>query len=145
MDRPGVIFGIISIVVGLGVGYLMISFPENTNPNYPQWVASLAPLAFVLGGILACAHAFGAFRLVGLAFAGLGLCLLVLVNWGAFFSDTIRCRESVSFLGVELLRRYPDEAACQATLRLLMMFVDTIVLVVAGLAAWHQWTRRRAK
>jgi hypothetical protein len=144
MDRPGLIFGIIAILVGLGVGYLMLAFPENTNPNYPAWVALLAPLVFVLGGILACAHALGAIRVVGFAFAALALCLLALVNWGAFFSDSVRCRQSVSFLGVELFARYPSEADCQAGLRLIMMYVDAIVLVVLALAAWHKRKSSRA-
>ena len=46
MDRAGIPFGILTILVGLGIGYLMLAFPEGLSSDYPIWIALLAPLVF---------------------------------------------------------------------------------------------------
>ena len=120
MNRAGIAIGVVAVILGLAFGSLMIVSPEGINPAYPIWVALLAPLAFVFGGLLVCAHALGGPAFVAITFRGFALCLLVLVNWGALFSTHIQCREAVSFLGLPILERYPSELECRAGLRVIM-------------------------
>ena len=139
MDRAGIPFGVFAVLVGLGIGYLMLAFPEGVSPNYPIWVALLAPLAFVFGGLLMLAHATGHPSASAFAVAALALCLLVIVNWAAFFTDHIQCRVIISFLGVAILQRYPSEAECRDSLRIVMACLDTLVLVPVLVFAWRKF------
>jgi hypothetical protein len=50
-DPAPFFFGIVSIAVGIGVGFLMYAFPEGLNRNWPIWMAMLAPASFVLAGL----------------------------------------------------------------------------------------------
>jgi hypothetical protein len=143
VERSGVAIGILAIVIGLAVGYAMIAFPEGTNPAYPIWIALLAPLAFILGGVLICAHTLGRFSMVAIAFGALAFCLLAIVTWGAFSSSHIQCRETLSFLGLRILERYPNELECRAGLRVIMACLDAGVLVVLAVSAWHRWAGGR--
>ena len=80
MDRAGIPFGIVAILVGLGVGYLMLAFPEGVSSSYPIWIALLAPLAFVCGGLLMLARALGYPSLLAFAVKAFAVCLLLIVN-----------------------------------------------------------------
>jgi hypothetical protein len=141
--RAGIALGIFAILVGLAIGYAMLAYPENLNPAYPRWVALLAPAAFVSGGLLACAHAAGRPGLVAMAFRILALCLLAIVNWGAVFSNHIHCRETVSFLGLALLDRYPSEVDCRDSLRVLVIGIDAAVLLVTAAFVGRKWMSTR--
>ena len=139
MDRAGIPFGVVAILVGLGIGYLMFAFPESINPTYPIWIALLAPLAFAFGGLLIVAHALGYPSFSALATKALALCLLVIVNWAAFFASHIQCRETISFLGVAILERYPSEAECRESLRLVIACMDSLVLVAILVFVWRKF------
>ena len=139
MDRPGIPFGVLAILVGLGIGYLMLAFPEGVSPSYPIWVALLAPFAFVLGGSLIFAHAMGYPSFFALTVKAFALCLLAIVNWAAFFSGHIKCRVVVSFLGVAILQRYPSEVECQESLRIVIGCMDALVLVAVLVFAWRKF------
>ena len=39
MDRAGIPFGVFAVLVGVGLGYFMLAFPEGVGPKYPIWVA----------------------------------------------------------------------------------------------------------
>jgi len=142
MNAAGMAIGIVAIFSGVAIGVLMLAFPGGINPAYPAWIAILAPLAFVLGGVLACAHALGRPTLVAAAFSGFALCLLAIVNWGAFFSSSIQCLETVSFLGMEILQRYPSEVECRAGLRIIMAYLDAVVLIAVAVLVWRRWASR---
>ena len=120
----------------------MLAFPEGINPAYPVWIALLAPLAFVFGGMLVCAHALGRPAFVAVTFTALALCLLVIVNWGAFFSSHIQCRETLSFLGLAILERYPSEVECQTNLRIIMACLDAVVIVLLAVVVWRRVANR---
>jgi hypothetical protein len=117
----------------------MFAFPEGISPTYPIWIALLAPLSFAFGGLLIIAHALGYSRFSALATKALALCLLVIVNWAAFFASHIRCREAISFLGVAILERYPSEAECRESLRLIMACMDSVVLVALLVFVWRRF------
>lgn len=142
MNRVGIAVGVVAILIGLAIGSLMLVSPEGINPAYPIGIALLAPLAFVLGGSVVCAHALDGTTFVATMFKALALCLLVLVNWAAFFTSHIQCRETVSFLGVALLERYPTEVECQTSLRIIMACVDAVVLVLLAAFIWHRVASR---
>jgi hypothetical protein len=138
MDRAGVVLGVLAILVGLALGYLMLAFPGNVNPAYPIWIALLAPLAFVFGGLLFGAHALGYPGVIAIAFKALAFCLLVLIHWGAFFSSGIECRETMSFFGVTVLERYSSEDECRASLRMIIVCSDAAIIVALAVLAWRK-------
>jgi hypothetical protein len=139
MDRAGIPFGVFAIVLGLGLGYLMLAFPEGVSPGYPIWVALLAPLAFLLGGLLLIAHALGVPGFAAFAVKALALCLLAIVNWAAFFTSHVQCRVIVSFLGVAVVERYPNEVECQESLRIVMACMDLPILIVILAFVWRKF------
>lgn len=139
MNRAGIPFGVFAILVGLGVGCLMVAFPEGVSPAYPIWIALLAPLAFVFGGLLILAQALDNPGFSALAVKALALCLLVIVNWAAFFAGHIQCRETLSFLGAAILERYPSEVECRESLRIVMACLDSVVLVALLAFVWRKW------
>jgi hypothetical protein len=139
VNHAGIAIGVVAVLVGLTLGSLMLASPEGINPAYPVWIALLAPLAFVFGGFLICAHALGQSVFVAITFRAVAFCLLVIVNWGAFFSDHIHCREALSFLGVAILARYPSEVDCKSSLRIIMGCIDALVLVLLTVLVWEKW------
>jgi hypothetical protein len=142
VNPAGLAIGIVAIIAGLAIGALMLAFPGGLNPAYPAWIAMLAPLVFVLGGVLVCANALNRPAVVGAAFKALALCLLALVNWGAFFSNSIQCLETVSFFGIEVLQRYPSEADCQAGLRIILAFLDAVIVIAVAVFLWRSRASR---
>ena len=129
------------MLIGVAIGYVMLAFPEGTNPEYPIGIALLAPLAFILGGVLVCAHALGRLSIVAIAFAALALCLLAVVNWAAFFTSHVQCRETLSFLGFAILERTPSALECGASLRVIMASLDAVVLIALAVYGWRRWAR----
>ena len=138
MERPGIAFGVLAILAGAGVGYLMLAFPEGANPAYPIWIALLVPLAFVLGGVLMLAHALGYSSLSTIAVTAFALCLLAIVNWAAFVAGHVQCRVIVSFLGSAILAKYPSESECRESLRVVIACIDLVVLVPVLVFAWRK-------
>jgi len=129
LARAVVPLGIVAVLVGLGSGYLMVQYPEGLNPAWPLWMALVAPVVFVLGGLLIIANGFGHSRYSGIMVAGVVLCLLAIVNWAAFFTSHIQCRQAISFLGAALVERYPSEVECRNSLRTFVTFIDAVVLI----------------
>jgi len=138
VNPAGIAVGVVAILIGLAFGSLMLASPEGLNPAYPIWIALLAPLAFVFGGMLVCAHASGRPGFVAITFSALAFCLLLIVNWGAFFSSHIQCRETLSFLGLPILEWYPSEVECRSSLRVIMACLDAVVLVLVAVLIWRR-------
>jgi len=138
MDRATIPFGIVAVLVGLGSGCLMVGYPEGLNPAWPIWIALVVPIVFTLGGLLIIASGLGYPKLSGTMASVVALCLLVIVNWAAFFTNHIRCREAISFLGAAILERYPSEVECRDSLRIIVACVDTVVLIALVALAWRK-------
>src|SRR5215468_7257053 len=99
MDRAVIPFGIVAVLIGLGSGYAMVEYPEGLNPAWPIWMALVVPLVFVVGGLLIIANGLGYPRFSGVMLTIVALGLLAIVNWAAFFTSHIQCRQAISFLG----------------------------------------------
>lgn len=140
MDRQPVLipFGILFLGVGLGIGYLMFATPEGLNPDWPIWMALLVPAAFMLAGLHIVAQGLGYPRLSGLMVGVIAVCLLAIVNWAAFFTTSVECAQTISFLDFALLRRYPSEAECRASLRVIIAGIDLLVAVPLLAFAWRK-------
>jgi hypothetical protein len=145
VNPGGLALGVVAMLMGLALGSWMLASPEGVNPAYPIWIALLAPLAFVLGGALACAHAVGRPAAVAITFKAFALCLLLIVNWAAFFTSHIHCRETLSLLGVAILERYPSEIECRASLRIVTACLDTAVLVFVAMFVWRKVANRNGE
>ncbi len=141
-SRAGLAIGAVTMLVGLAAGYAMLAFPGNLSPDYPLGVALLVPVAFIACGLLACAHALGRPRGVAIALGALAACLWLVANWGAFFSSHLQCRETFSFLGLVSFALSPSEAECADRLRLVMIYVDAIVLLALAVFAWRRLAGR---
>ena len=135
MNRPLIAFGVVSLLVGIGAGYLMVSHPEGLNLHWPLGMALLAPAVFALGGLHLIAAGLDRPRLASAMLGAIALCLWVIVNWAAFFTRGFQCRASVSFLGAELLEWFPSEADCRNSLRVLIGLLDALVFATLG-AFW---------
>jgi len=145
MDRAIIPFGIVALLVGLGGGYLMLEYPEGLNPAWPIWIALVAPIAFALGGLLLIANGLGYPKFSGIMVTAVTLCLLAIVNWAAFFTSHIQCREAISFLGAAILERYPSEVECRDSLRIVVACVDTALLIPLVALVWHKLAGARGK
>src|SRR5262245_38772372 len=132
MNRAAIPFGIVAVLVGACTGYLMVEFPEGLNPAWPIGMALLVPAVFVLGGLLVIANGLGYPRSSGIMLTAVALCLLAIVNWAAFFTDHIQCRRAISFFGVTVLERYPSEAECRDSLRIVVACIDMAALILLG-------------
>ena len=142
MERGPVFAGLVAVIVGLGCGYLMYAYPAGLNPAWPLWMAMLAPAAFVLGGVHLIATGLDRPRLAHAMVLATAACLLAIANWAAFFSTHVQCSETVSFLGVRILRRYPSNAECQLGLRVIMSCIDALILLPV---VWFAWSRRQSR
>lgn len=140
MNRAQVAFGVFTLIVGVGIGYLMYTNPEGLNPAWPMWMAMLAPAVFVLGGLHVIAAGLDRPRLSSLTLLAVVFCLGVIVHWAAFFTTHIQCLATVSFLGVAISDWQPSETECRNSLRVLVAVLDVLV-VVAGVYAWHRSRR----
>lgn len=138
MNRALVAFGIVALIVGVGSGYLMYTHPEGLNPAWPIWMALLAPAVFALGGLHVIAAGLGQPRLSNAMLGAIVFCLWAIVNWAAFFTTHIQCRATISFLGAEIVERYPSELECRNSLRAIVAAIDALVVIAVGVSAWHR-------
>jgi|SRR5215472_6912896 len=138
MDRAVIPLGIVAVLIGLGSAFAMIEYPEGLNPTWPIWIALLAPIVFVLGGLHIIANGLGYPRFSGIMVTVVALCLLAIVNWAAFFTSHIHCREAISFFGAAILERYPSEDVCRDQLRIIVTCLDTVVLIPLIVFVWRK-------
>lgn len=136
-------FGVFSVLVGLGMSYLMIRFPENLNPDWPLGAALIAASVFTLGGLHMIGSGLGKPRLSSGAILATVFCLVAVVNYAAYFTDHYQCRGSLSFLGLPVMRWYSTEEECRNSLRILMAGFDAFLLFVFGGAYWLKFRASR--
>jgi hypothetical protein len=142
MDRPLIAFGFFVLLIGIGIGYLILAFPEGLNPEYPLAVALIVPLAAALGGMHMMAAGAGRPAIARHTIQAVALCLLAVVNWAAFFTTHVNCSQSLSFLGLTLFTRTPDGTECLGSLRAIMAGIDALILVPAAIWAWQRQRRK---
>jgi hypothetical protein len=142
MERSLVLFGIVAVIVGFEIGYLMYAHPEGLNPAWPLGLAMLAPAAFILSGMHMIAAGLGYPGVANMMLLAVAVCLVAIVNWAAFFTTRIQCSETVSFLGVPVLSRYPSEAECRVGLRIIISCMDALILLPLLWFAWRKWQSR---
>jgi hypothetical protein len=138
MNRAQVAFGVLVVIVGVGIGHLMYTHPEGLNPAWPMGMALIAPALFVLGGLHIIAAGLERPRLSAALLQAILLCFFVLVNWAAFFTSHFQCGVTISFLGSGLFGWNPSEIECRYSLRLLVAGLDAIVAVGIGAAIWYR-------
>lgn len=142
--EPGlVLFGILALVTGFGIGAMMYAHPEGLNPSWPLWMAMVAAAVFVLGGVHMVAAGLGLPGIARATLGGAAVCLLAVANWAAFFTKNVQCVATLSFLGESVLTRYPSEAECRWSLRVLMSGFDALLLLLlVGAFVWRKRQRR---
>jgi len=139
VNRSLVAFGIVTLIVGIGIGYLMYTHPEGLNPAWPIGMALIAPAVFVFGGLHLIATGLDQPRLSNAMLGAIAFCLWAIVNWAAFFTTHIQCLATVSFLGAGIFGWHPSEMECRISLRAIVIALDGLVVVAAGLSAWHRY------
>jgi hypothetical protein len=143
MKSAQVAFGLFTLIVGVGIGYLMYTRPEGLNPEWPVAMALLAPAVFVLGGLLIIAEALSQAGLSIAVIRTLLFCFGAIIHWSAFFTTHIQCRVTVSFLGAAMVGWYPSEMECRDSLRALVAGIDALVVISVGFFAWQRYRARR--
>jgi hypothetical protein len=139
------LFGFVFVVVGLGVGYLMYTQPEGLNPEWPLWLGMMAPAVFAFGGLFLMARALDCPRLSMMMLRILLLGFFGIFNWAAFFTTHMQCTDSVSFLGIELVRTIPSEEACRNGMRLIVGSIDLIIFLGLVAYAKKRWQQSRSE
>ena len=135
IDPPRIIFGVVTLTIGIVTGCLMYAHPEGLNPEWPLWMALVAPVVFAAGGLLLLSGGLGFPRFTAAMLSALVICLMLIANWAAFFTTGFEAVMTISFLGVPLAEKYLSETAGQTSLRLIMAAVDALtVLFLAALA-----------
>jgi hypothetical protein len=124
-----ILFGIVFLIAGLGIGYMMYTYPEGLNPEWPLWLAMFAPAAFAFGGLHMIGAGLGYPRFAIAMIQIILVCFWVVFNWAAFFTHHIQCVDVVSFLGVEILRRYPSEEDCRIGVQIIVGTLDALFLL----------------
>lgn len=142
MKSASIAFGIVALAVGLGTGYLILSYPKGLNPSWPLGMALLAPAAFTLGGLHLIAQGLGYSQFSAVALKAICVCFLCIANWAAFFTARVPCRQTVSFFGVPILARYPSEVECRTELRTIIASVDAAAAIVLIALAWRKVRNR---
>lgn len=140
-----VLFGIVALLVGVGIGYLMYTHPEGLNPEWNIWIAMAIPAMFALAGLHMIASGLNLHRLSMAALKLIPLGLLMIANWAAFFTTGYQCSQTLPFLGVEILQRYPSEAACQFQLRTIMGGIDTMIVLAFIAFAFYKLRESQRK
>ena len=138
-----ILMGLIFTAVGLGVGWLMYAQPEGLNPQWPLWVAELAPAAFAVAGMFLVVTGAGLERLGAAMLRILLLCMLAIFNFAVFFTTPDQCSTTVSFLGIPLFTRNPSGASCKIGSELIVGTLD--LLIVLGFIAYMRQKYRRAR
>ena len=139
MNRALVAFGIVTLIVGVGIGHLMYTHPEGLNPAWPLWMALIVPAVFVFGGLHLIAAGLGQPRLSSAMLGAIAFCLWAIVNWAAFFTPHIQCLATVSFLGAKIFDWHPSVTQCRNSLRVIVAVLDALVVVAAGSFAWQKY------
>lgn len=139
MNRPLIAFGMVALIVGVGSGYFMYTHPEGLNPEWPIWMALLAPVVFVLSGLHIIAAGLRQPRLSNAMLVAVVVCLWAIVNWAAFFTNRIECLATISFLGAEIVQSHPSEMECRNSLRVIVAIIDALVVFAAGVSVWHRY------
>ena len=139
MNRALIAFGIVALIVGVGSGYFMYTQPEGLNPEWPIWMALLAPAVFTLGGLHVIAAGLRQTRLSNAMLGAIVFCLWAIVHWAAFFTTHIQCLATISFLGAEIVEWHPSEIECRNSLRVIVAAIDALVVIAAGVFAWHRY------
>lgn len=137
MNRPLIGFGVITLIVGVGLGYFMYTHPEGLNPEWPIGMALFAPAVFALGGLHMIAAGLGRPRLSSNLLLAIVFVLLAIVHWAAFFT-AYQCVATLSFLGVKVAEWYPSEEECRDSLRTIVVIIDALVVIAAGVFAWQR-------
>jgi hypothetical protein len=145
MNRAPILFGIFTLLVGLGTGFLIYSFPEGLNPEWPFWMAMFVPGLFMLGGLHMIAVGLDYPRISIIILRALPVCFLAIANWAAFFTNHFHCVETISFFGFAIFSWHPNEMECRNSLRVLMACVDTTVILLYIASSWHKWQNIRNK
>jgi hypothetical protein len=137
------LFGLLFLIVGMGVGYTMYRQPEGLNPGWPLWLAMMAPALFAFGGLHLMATGFGFPRLSIVMIQAVLVAFFGIFNWIAFFAPPAQCTGSVSFLGIELVRTIPSEEACRNGMKLIVGSIDLIVFL--GLIAYAKQRLKQSR
>jgi hypothetical protein len=145
VNRALVAFGIVTLIVGVGIGYLMCTRPEGLNPAWPIGMALIAPAVFVFGGLHVIAAGLNQPRLSSSMLGAIAFCLWAIVNWAAFFTPHIQCLATVSFLGAGIVDWHPSEIQCRNSLRVIVVVLDALVVIAAGASAWHRYRDPRPR
>ena len=145
MDRGQIGFGVVALVLGLGVGALMLATPEGLNPNWPMGMALLAPTAFVLAGLHMVASGLGYLRFSGAMLTLIVFVMWGIVNWATFFTTQHGCVARLSVAGIALFGWTPSEADCRAALQMLVASLDGLLVVLILVVAWRKFQRSRGK
>lgn len=136
-------FGLFTLIVGVGIGYLMYTTPEGLNPEWPIEMAFLVPALFVLGGFLIIAEALHQTRLSIAMVRAMLFCFWAVIHWAAFFTTHIQCRVTVSFLGATIIGWHPSEMECRNSLRVLVGGIDALIVMAVGVFVWQRYHARR--
>jgi hypothetical protein len=139
MNRAMVAFGLLAVIVGVGIGHLMYTHPEGLNPAWPLWMALLAPALFVLGGLHVIAAGLDQPRLSNAMIRAILVCFWAILHWAAFFTAHFQCRATLSFLGVEIGGWQLSETECRYSLRAFVAILDALVVLVIGAFVWHRY------
>jgi hypothetical protein len=145
MNRAPILFGIFTLFVGLGTGFLIYAFPEGLNPEWPLWMAMLVPGLIMLGGVHMIVAGLDCPRFSIVILRVLPVCFLAIANWTAFFTTHFHCVETISFLGFAIFSWHPNEMECRNSLRVLMACVDATVVFLYIASSWHKWQNIRNK
>ena|SRR5450631_1543940 len=138
-------FGFLFVVVGLGVGYMMYMQPEGLNPEWPLWLAMMAPAVFAFGGLFLMARALGFPSLSMMMLRVILLGFFGIFNWAAFFTTHYRCTETVSLLGIELLSYIPSEESCRNGTKVIVGTMDLLIFLGFVAYAKQRWQRSRGE
>jgi hypothetical protein len=141
---PLVVFGLISLVVGLASGCLIYTHPEGLNPEWPMGMALLAVSVFAFAGLHMIAVGLGYPRVSGIIVQVLLVAFFGVFNWAAFFTTHIQCIDSLSFLGIELLRHIPSEESCSNGLKVIVGTIDLLIFLGFVVYAKQRWQRSRS-
>lgn len=138
MERTQIAFGIFTLIVGVGIGYLMYAHPEGLNPDWPLWMALVVPALFILGGVHIIAAGLHQTRLSYIMIRAMILGFGAIANWAAFFTTRVECLATASFLGLPLFSWEPSEVECRNSLRAIVAGIDLVVIAIIGLFLWHR-------
>ena len=82
-----------------------------------------------LAGLHMIAVGLGYPRVSGIIIQVLLLAFFGVFNWAAFFTTHTQCTESLSFLGIELIRHIPSEESCSNGLKVIVGTIDLLIFL----------------